>query len=36
MDYLEKADLDQFGSLLKSGMNISKEIADISGVGKLL
>ena len=32
---LEKAQMDQLGRLLQGGMNISKEIADISGVDKV-
>lgn len=35
MDYLEKAQMDQFGRLLQGGMNISKEISEISGVDKV-
>lgn len=35
MDYLEKVQMDQLGRLLKSGMNTSKEIADISGIDKV-
>ena len=32
---LEKAQFDQLSRLLQGGMNISKEIADISGVDKV-
>lgn len=35
MNHLEKTEMDQLSRLLQGGINISKEISDISGVDKV-